>query len=119
MFFRPGGSSPDHHYKAIQIIVRRTGTYNLKSSSDIDTHGFLYNGTFYPLNPSVNLLARDDDTGGRMQFKLTAFLVGGVAYTLVVTTHGTNVIGPFSVVVSGPDHVTFIPINAVTTTTSK
>jgi len=119
MFFRPEGSSPDHHYKAIQIIISTTGTYNLRSSGNMDTYGYLYKGNFYPLNPSINLLARDDNNGGNFQFKLTASLEADVTYTLVVTTVYTNVTGPFSVVVSGPDFVTFIPINTVTTTTSK
>jgi hypothetical protein len=85
----------------------------------MDTYGYLYSGTFYPLDPSVNLLAQDDDTGGNFQFELTAFIEAGVPYTLVVTTHYTNVNGPFSVVAYGLDDVIFIPINAVTTTTSE
>lgn len=53
----------------------------------MDTHGFLYNGTFDPLSPSTNLIMRDDDGAGNGQFKLTAFLEAGVPYILWLLQH--------------------------------
>jgi hypothetical protein len=85
----------------------------------MDTYGYLYKENFYPTHPSINLLARDDDTGGNFQFKLTVSLEAQIRYTLVVTTVRTNVTGLYSVAASGPDDVRFISINAVATTTSK
>ncbi len=85
----------------------------------MDTYGYLYGGNFYPLNASFNLFEQDDDSGDNKQFELTYYLVADLAYTLVVTTYDPNVNGPFSVVAFGPDNVTFIPINAVKTTTSE
>ncbi len=100
------------------MIVGTTGTYNITSLSKMDTWGFLYNGTFYPFESSVNLATLDDDNGGNNQFKLTVFLQAGVPYTLVVSTNSPNVTGSFSVVGSGPDYVYFIPINIMQTTTT-
>ncbi len=117
-YIRPGSSSSGHHYEAIQVIVNTTGYYTFTSSSNMDTHGFLYNGAFYPSQPSVNLIARDDDSGGNNQFKFAAFLEAGVPYILVISTHGAGITGPFSIVASGPDDVEFIPTNIVETITT-
>ncbi len=61
-------------------------TYSLASATDLDTRGYLYNDTFGPLSPSVNLIQEDDNNGGNRQFKLTAFLQTGVPYTLDIST---------------------------------
>jgi hypothetical protein len=108
---RPGGSSSGHYYEAIQIIADTTGTYIITSSSGIDTHGFLYNGTFSASNPSTNLILRDDDSGGNGQFKLTAVLQAGVPYTVVISTHSAGSTGIFSVIATGPGNVSLNRIN--------
>jgi len=117
---RPGGSGSNYYYEATQIIVDRTGTYNLTSVSgnNLDTLGYLYNGTFYPHSPGTNLIMSDDDRGGNNQFLLTAFLEAGVPYTLVVSSHAAGATGPFSLVASGPGDVEFIPIDPMSLTTT-
>ncbi len=110
-FSRPGGSTSGHYYEAIQIIADTTGTYIITSVSGMDTHGFLYNGTFSPSNPSTNLILRDDDGGVSNQFKLTAVLQAGVPYTVVISTHGVRVTGIFSVTATGPGNVSLNRIN--------
>jgi len=118
LYTRPGGST-NTYYEAIQLIVPTTGYYDIKSLGTMDTHGYLYNGSFYPSNPQLNQIAHDDDSGGNRQFKLLVFLQAGVPYTLVVTTHNSLTTGPFSVVASGPDNIYFSPINLVTTSKSN
>jgi hypothetical protein len=120
-YTRPSGSSSGYYYEAIQIVVDKTGTYNISSLSNLDTHGYIYNGTFYPLSPSTNLSLHDDDSAGNAQFRLTAFLQAGVPYTLVVTTHMPSGTGPFSVVTTGPgnaQYYTIDPMDLTTTTTT-
>jgi len=119
-YARPGGTSSSHYYEAIQIVVDRTGTYNITSLSGLDTHGYIYNGTFYPWSPATNQSLHDDDAGGNNQFRLTAFLEAGVPYTLVVTTHGAGSTGPFSIVTTGPGNVQYYTLDPMdlTTTTS-
>jgi hypothetical protein len=117
-YARPSGSGSGYYYEAIRVVVDRTGTYNIASLSGYDTHGYLYNGTFYPLSPSTNLTLHDDDSGGNAQFKLTTFLEAGVPYTLVVTTHSPGITGPFSVVATGPGNAQFYTINPMDLTTT-
>jgi hypothetical protein len=116
-YMRPGGTSSNYYYKAIRIIVDRTDTYDIRSLSGIDTYGFLYNGTFYPLNPLTNLIKQDDDSGGGVQFRFSAFLVAGASYTLVVSTHGQLVTGIFSIVATGPGSVRFLATTQPTPST--
>lgn len=105
------------HYQAIEIIVNTTGTYNIRSLSNIDTVGYLYKGQFDPSNVSLNLIADNDDYQGNNQFYISAYLQAGVRYTLIVTTYGQALItGPFSVIVSGPDYVDFNQTDTVQTT---
>jgi len=120
-YTRPGGSGPSY-YEAIQVVVDRTGYYNLTSFSpnNMDTHGYIYNGTFYPLSPSVNMVQQDDDSAGNNQFRLPVFLEAGVPYTLVVAPHNAAITGSYSVVASGPGNVQMNridPIYLTTTTT--
>ncbi len=110
-YIRPGSTTSGHYYEAIQIIADTTGTYIITSSSGIDTHGFLYNGTFSPSNPSTNLILRDDDSGEGNQFKLTAVLQAGVPYTVVISTHSARNTGTFSVTATGPGNVSLNRIN--------
>ncbi len=88
-----------------------SGTYDIKSVSGLDTHGYICNGVFYPLSPSTNQLIHDDDSGGNTQFRFTPYLEAGVPYILVVTTHQSSATGPYSVVASGPGNVQFTPID--------
>jgi hypothetical protein len=106
-------------YQAIEIMVNTSGTYDLSSLSDMDTFGCLYQGTFNPLSQLTNQLSCNDDSNGR-QFRLTNYLEAGVRYTLLVTTYGTGVTGPFTIVGSGPDTIDFVPIYTTDVTeTSK
>ena len=84
----------------------------------MDTHGYLYDGTFYPSSPQTNLIGHDDDGAGNSQFKLPVYLQAGHPYTLVVTTHNAGAQGPFSVVAAGPDTIYFTPLNPPSTTTT-
>jgi hypothetical protein len=118
-YVRPGSATSGHYYEAIEIIVDRTGAYDITSLSGLDTHGFLYNGTFYPLIPSTNLIIRNDDDGSENNFRLTAFLEAGVPYTLVVSTHGAGTVGPFEIVATGPGNMQFTPSNPMELTTSE
>ena len=66
-FSRPG-SSGAFFYEVIELSVFITGVYSLRSETMVDTYGYLYEYYFNPRNPEFNLLARDDDSGGRAQF---------------------------------------------------
>ena len=116
LYTRPGGSSSSYYYEAVQLVVDTTGTYDISSVSGMDTLGYLYNGTFYPTNPSQNLIAQNDDGAPNNQFKLPVHLIAGVPYTVVLSTHPSQLTGPFSIVTSGPGNAQYFPINTFETT---
>lgn len=116
MFARINGGVPNFYYQAIRLIVNTSGNYNIVSSSNIDTYAYLYAGTFYPSNISLNYIIQDDDSGGGAQFKLTQLLGSSVIYILVATTYSGNTTGPFSIIVSGPSRVSLLYTNTTSVT---
>ncbi|CAF3733935.1 unnamed protein product [Adineta steineri] len=90
-----------YYYEAIQINVATDGFYMITSNSNIDTYGYIYNNSFNPFNPSVNLISEDDDGCSFRRFRLEVNLLVNVAYILVVTTSDADVTGAFSIIVSG------------------
>jgi hypothetical protein len=100
-----------YYYHAVEVRVNTTGTYTFKSSSSVDTYGYLYQGNFYPSYPSYNIVTRDDDSAGGGQFQLTASLRSDITYILVFTTFSERTTTAFSIIASGPDDVFFNPIN--------
>ena len=59
-----------------------SGYYTFVSNSSIDTYGYLYNDTFDPYNPTLNLLQRNDDSVGNAQFLINVSLVNTGSYCL-------------------------------------
>jgi hypothetical protein len=91
----------------------------LNSVENIDGVGYLYQSYFDPFNPSYNLLAQDDQSGGNNQFSIQTYLQAGVSYVLVFTTFQPNVTGSFSIVASGPEEVEFTPVRTFQTTMTR
>ena len=119
-FYHPEGYSSGHHYEVIQIIVHTTGTYSFTCVSNMDTYGYIYNGTFTQLTYEPrNIIDRNDDMGENGQFKVTALLQADLIYTLIVTTYMAGVTGPFSIIALGLDNIHFIRMNIPRTTTSS
>ena len=99
--------SQNYYYEAIEVRVGAHGTFSLASKSRVDTYGYLYNSSFDPFSPSLNLLLQDDESGYNRQFKLTFVFEPDLIYILVVTTFNSNTTGSFSISGSGPGSVTF------------
>ncbi|CAF1258161.1 unnamed protein product [Adineta steineri] len=105
MFQRPNGDRGVYYYKPIQIFISTPGYYEIQSFSNIDMFGYFYL-YFMPLNPPMNILMSDDDSGGNNQFYFRISL-DPIMYTLVATTYEKNITGLFSIMVTGPASVTF------------
>ena len=107
-FSRPPGSysSSNYYYAAIQTTSNTAGTYTFRSSSSMDTYGCLYDGSFDPSSPNLNLIQCDQDSGGSLQFLISNYLYTSHTYILVVTTSSSDVTGSYSVIVTGPGLVT-------------
>lgn len=111
-FYRPEGFSSGHYYESIQIIVKTTSSYDFQCASNMDTYGFIYNGSFTRLTYEPrNFIARDNDRGGHNQFQFEVQLKAGGIYSLVVTTYNSGATGPFSIIASGPDDISFVRID--------
>ena len=110
--------APNTYYEAIQIRVSTTGNYTIKCNSTMDTYGFIYNNSFDPSFPNLNLMSSDDESGGRFQFMIIIFLQSMTKYILVATTYFQNVIGPFAIVATGPGLLWFSQANILSKTSS-
>ena len=107
-FVRPNGFGTRYYYHAYTVTVSTAGTYSFTTASSIDTYGLLYDGTFNPSNSASSLLMSNDDGGIGLQFKITTLLESNKTYTLVVTTHGSSVVGSYSLIASGPVQLSLI-----------
>jgi hypothetical protein len=76
----------------------------------MDTYGYLYQDTFDPVDPSRNLIAKNNAGCNNGHFWLHGDLLANITYILVVTTNASNVKGAFSVVSTGVANVHFSPI---------
>ncbi|CAF1338588.1 unnamed protein product [Adineta steineri] len=106
------GCHISYYYEAIKIQVYKSGHYSFNSMSNINTYGYMYAKYFDPFSPSAYLISADDDSSSNYQFNISIPLEINTEYVLVVTTFNSNVIGPFSIRVSGPDRVGLERLNS-------
>jgi hypothetical protein len=97
----------NYYYEAIQVEVVETSKYHFSISSTIRTYGSIYNSNFDPIDPTRNVLPQDYWSCIDGQLKQEIVLSVNTTYILVVTTASPNVIGNFSILVSGPNNVSF------------
>lgn len=101
------GSSGVYYYEAIQVNVSMTGSYTIRSVSNVDTYGYLYVNSFNPSNTALNLITQDDDSAGNLQFLMQSSLQSTNRYILVVTTYSVRMTASYSVTVTGPSRAYF------------
>ena len=103
------------YYQAIRITASVTGVYDIRSISNMDAYGSLYQPTFNPSDPLTNLVLRNDDGAGSVQFRISATLQAGSTCVLVFTTNAPNVQGSFVVTVTDPSRVGMVRIDGPVT----
>ncbi|CAF1504202.1 unnamed protein product [Adineta steineri] len=103
--------NPNYYYEAFEMIISESGIYTFMSEASIDTYGYLYDGLFDPLFPSVNLIGEDDNGNDNYQFLIKMSLRNKYKYILIITTSRERVIGDFLINVKGPSSVNLTPIN--------
>ncbi|CAF2157695.1 unnamed protein product [Rotaria magnacalcarata] len=122
-FMRPKQGEYGFYFLAIKVKTSSSGIYTIVCKSGIDTYGCLYNESFLPSSPNSKLIATDDDSGSKGNFKLIANLTTTESTILVVTTCNAEQTGAFKVIVYGPEktiltqYVT-IPITTKSTSTT-
>jgi hypothetical protein len=115
-FIRPNGDSDRYYlYEALRFKAFATGSYTFTSSSstNLDTYGCLYGRSFDSSNPSQNVIACDDDSGGGYQFLITSTLQSGETYFLIVTTSRSGATGNYLAIANGPGAIAMTPIEPV------
>jgi hypothetical protein len=101
----------NYYFEAIYINVATTGYYIIVSNSTMNTVGYIYNDSFNPIFPSLNLLAADSYDGGNSQFRFLMTLQAMTNYILVVTTSGQNATGSFTIIGTGLTSMSFSHAN--------
>nr|ACD54717.1 NHL repeat containing protein-like protein [Adineta vaga] len=94
------------YYDAFQVKVPENRYYTIRSNAKIDTYGYLYENEFDPLNPTENLLLKDDDGGYNGQFKFEIPLYNDMIYILLVTTFTPITVGDIEINIFGLKNVT-------------
>ena len=90
-----GCDASNYYYEAIQVNVVKTGEYNLRSNSRIDTVDYIYENNFNLVNLSENLLSQMGNGCFERQFELHVNLQVG-------TTSSQSSTGVFPILASGP-----------------
>ncbi|CAF1279829.1 unnamed protein product [Adineta ricciae] len=98
---------PNYYYEAFEIEVTTAGSYILWSVGTMETFGYIYEKQFDPLKPFEHLLLQHSGDCNDGQFKLITNLQTNRKYILVATTYDLNVKGNFSVIVAGPQNISF------------
>ncbi|CAF3397445.1 unnamed protein product [Rotaria socialis] len=106
------------YFQAIEVTVSIPGIYTFQSNSTIDTMCYFYNSSFDPYNLTKNLIAKDDESGGQLQFRIDVPLESELTYILVVTTHFESITGTYSISAVGPAIVNLTSITQSTTSST-
>jgi hypothetical protein len=106
VFIRPGQTTGQYYYKAIQFVVSTSAFYRFTSVSRIDMYGYLYTQYFNATAPYINLLTYNNDSGGNRHFSFEISLQSN-NFLLMATEVPRNVTEPFFIVVFDPVNITF------------
>ena len=107
-YVRPFWGSEDlFNYSLIELQPEVDGLYDILNPSanltvSNDPYIYLYENSFDPQNPEVNLLAFDDDGGEGLLFQLADIQFNSVTtYFMVATSYRPGSTGTFEIIVSG------------------
>ncbi|CAF1357311.1 unnamed protein product [Adineta ricciae] len=89
-----------YYFESYEIKVSENRYYTIWSEASIDTYGYIYENVFDPLNPTENLLVKNDDGGLNDQFRFEIPLYDDTLYILVITTFDQMRIGEITLHVS-------------------
>lgn len=98
--------TPNYYYETIEVNVIEDGSYTFYSEIFGLFYGYIYKEKFNPFNPFINKIQETGRSGCFDRFQFTASLQKHTVYTLVITTHVPNVVGPFSILVYGRNNIT-------------
>jgi len=113
-YSRPGWpSGQQFYYSLIELQPSESGLYDiLNPSANLtltnDPYVYLYQESFDSQNPTVNLIAQDDDSGSGLLFRLNNVeLFNSITYFMVATSYQPGATGTFDIIVSGVGSVDY------------
>ncbi|CAF4220196.1 unnamed protein product [Rotaria socialis] len=118
-FMRPKQRGYGFYFLAIEVAISSSGIYTIICESGIDTYGCLYNESFLANSPNSKLIATDDDSGSKGNFKLIANLTTTESMILVVTTCNAEQTGAFKLIAYGPEKAILTPYVTIPLTTTS
>ena len=98
---------PIYYYESIRMNVSKQGYYEFIINHTMGINIRIYNNSFNPLNPQLNLIFNFHEQCTVGQIKSIINLKNDQIYNLVVTTMSPNITSSYSVVLIGPSHVNF------------
>lgn len=114
-YVRPDNPFGKFYYVALEIPITTPDAYTFRISSSTKIAGYLYNGQFFPRIPSANPYVQIKEIGATNLLSADIDLTAGRTYTLVITTQTAFDTGSFTIDVSGPISVKFVPVTDVIT----
>jgi len=101
-----------YYFEPIQINVVQSGNYTLSSvDSSNGIVGYLYKEHFNEYASDDRLIANNYNGCPKNEFKIIIELQSSVTYILMMTPHFSHSRDTFSIVISGPNNITFNPIS--------
>ena len=106
-FTRPNWNDANDifYYNILEFSVDTAGDWRAANSSILSNDSFDYTNSFTPTNPTLNLIAQNDDGydgGNDLQFDLTTNLKKDTTYYSVITTYDPEELIEGSVDIYGP-----------------
>ena len=102
----------NYYYEPIQINVVQSGNYTLSSFDSINgVVGVLYKGHLNNLENQDTFIAGNFSGCPKNEFKIIIELQSSVTYILFMTPMNESLRDDFSILVSGPNNITFNPIS--------
>jgi hypothetical protein len=111
-----------YNYFVRQLTPDATGTYSIAVTNcvpDLDPTLYIYVGSFDPANPTVNLVAGDDDDGPGLYSLIEWDMTAGTKYFAVMSTFSTGETGHVYFSATGPGNMAVVDINTNTETESR
>jgi len=84
-----------------------TGFYTITINSTMNMYGSIYKNNFTVFDTRTNLIVEDGFNNCNVKFEITTYLNENTTYILFVTILDETVKGNFSVLITGPNNVTF------------
>ena len=95
------------YYEAVQISVVKNGCYIFERKSSISVYSTIYKESFDPFSSSGYKIHMNGRTYNSYQPNFGIYLQTNTIYILVVGKSYSNVSESFSIIISGPNQVTF------------